>query len=570
MELDCLGISLCDGKRACYIVLGENYEGLVEGLRDHLLGVPRLLFHHAPFDMRVLYKLGIDHTENVICTMTAQHLLDEEGPKGLKDLAIQKLGVPESSIVRFEQAYEKGINSEEFYQYAMNDAIYTWALWQLQAPQIESEGLSKLFYSIEMPFQYVLRDMEINGILIDKAALYQAREWIRKELIDAGLAAWDAGGIKYKVQHGLFGVDEYIPEVNLGSPKQMIEFIEGRLGITLEPDENGGKSVDKHTLESLQGRHDFFKKLLYYRQVAKLSSSFLEKLPECLDEDGRLRTTFHNTVAVTGRLSSSDPPMQQLPKKGTGLANVRSLIIAPPGKVLIGGDYSGQELRVLADVTGDVTMIDAFFRKQDVHLALANGFMDLGIEESLLFESNPKFAEVKKKFKDQRDKCKTINFGIPYGKTAYGFANDWNVSEEEAQKTIDLYFGKFPRIQEAIGRTVALVRREGYIHNLFGRRRRFKYPSKRAFRQAFNFLIQGASADITKLGGIALRKLFLQHPEWEALIILQVHDEWVSEIKQEYVEVAMPLIKKALESCVHLCVPMVVELGCGDNYAECK
>jgi len=568
-QLECLGISLCDGKRACYIVLGDKdgQVGLVDYLRHRSVCRGRCVaFHNAPFDLKVLHKLGIEPPENVICTMTAAHLLDEEGDKGLKDLAIRYLHVPEDQVKHYEEVVTKGVNSTEFYDYAMNDAIWTWQLWQVFKPLLEEQGLSNLFYNIEMPFQFVLRDLEINGVQIDQPALVTARESLRKELMQACLDTWEAGGIKYDV--ALLG--ELIPEINLNSPKQLVEFIQTRLGVRLTPEEDGGYSVDKSVLESLKDRHPFFGKLLYYRSVEKLANSFFEKLPECIDGDGRIRCHFNNTVTVTGRLSSSDPNMQQLPKKGTALANVRALIIAPPGKVLVGGDWSGQELRVLAEVSRDLTMIDAFIRGQDVHLTLANGFMDLGINEKLLYESHPQFQEIRKKYKDQRDKCKTINFGIPYGKTAYGFALDWNVTEAEAQAEIDKYFSKFPRIQEAIQGCTRRVKSRGFVANLFGRRRRFKHLSKRAFRQAFNFLIQGASADMFKLGAVAVRKLFLAHEEWGGKIILAVHDEIVTEVNEQYRDVVMKDMKYALEHCVSLCVPVVCDIGWGHNYADCK
>ncbi len=567
-QLECLGISLCDGGRACYIILGDSKDALVSVLSDwfHLYRHTRMVYHNAPFDLKVLYKLGIDPSENVLCTMTAAHLLDEEGPKGLKDLAPKYLHLDPAQVKHYEEVIKSGVNSTEFYNYAMNDAIWTWQLWQVFRPMLTDQGLDNLFYNIEMPFQFVLRDLEVNGVQVDKSALLAAREYLRKEVSQAELETWEAGGIKHDVD--LLG--QLVPEINLNSPQQLVDFIQTRLGVRLTPDEDGGYSVDKSVLEGLKDQHPFFGQLLHYRNVEKLANSFFEKLPECIDPDGRIRAHFNNTVAVTGRLSSSDPNMQQLPKKGTQEANVRSTLIAPKGKVLIGGDWSGQELRVLAEVTRDLTMIDAFIKGQDLHLAIANEMNGLGIPDSHLYEKHPKYESTKTQFKDERDKIKTVNFGLAYGKTAYGFSKDWNVPEEEAQKIIDKYFDKFPRIRGAIGDTQRLVCRNKYVSNLFGRRRRFKQISKRAFRQAFNFLIQGASADMFKLGAVAVRLLFLEHPEWEGKIVLVVHDEIVSEVKEEYCEVALRAIKYTLEHCVTLCVPVICDVKWGHNYAECK
>jgi DNA polymerase-1 len=574
LQLDIIGVSLSDDNQVCYIDCWSKYkEPLLEILREEIPKIRQLVCHNISFDAKVLYKLGISHTTNIVCTMTAMHLLDENGPKGLKDLAQRYLGA--TNTIGYEKAIVLGYKAELFYQYACNDAKWTIQLWRLIEPWLKEQQLYSLFFDIEMPFQYVLRDLEVNGVLIDRSALDNAEQRLRKEWRGLQLACFNAGGIKYQTQHMLFGDAEYVGEINLDSPSQLSKFIVGRLNVQLTQQSESGRekdlyTVDKAVLEGLRDTHPFFSRLLDYRAVSKVLNTFLEKLPLYIDSDGRVRASFNNCVARTGRLSSSNPNMQQLPRPDTVGGCVRELLIPKPGYVFLAADYSGQELRVLAEVSRDPTMIGAFIAGQDVHLTTANDFFELGIPNELLFTAHPGYPEVKKKFEESRSLAKTINFGISYGKTATGFAKDWNVSKDEAQKTIDNYFDKFPRIKAAIEKCTQQVIRHGYVRNLAGRIRRLESGQKRSYRQAFNFLIQGYSADMIKQAAIKVFWLLQKHPEWDCRIVLSVHDELVYEIKEEYADVAIPLIKYEMEHAVSICVPLVVDIHKGKNYAEAK
>jgi len=250
--------------------------------------------------------------------------------------------------------------------------------------------------------------------------------------------------------------------------------------------------------------------------------------------------------------------------------DVRSFIIAPDGKVLLCGDYAGQELRVLAHVAQEPTMVAAFLKNQDVHLLLANDFYDLGIPEEYITTTHPEYNSIISKFKPQRNDIKTVNFGLAYGKTKYGFAADFGWSVPKAEQFIAKYFERFPKIKIAIDKCNELVKKQKAIRNLMGRIRRFDHVDDRVLRQAFNFLVQGASADMVKKAAGDTYKLCQLHPKWDCKLVLSVHDELVYEVNDEYKDIALAEIKYTMEHAIELCVPMVVDINYGLNYSIAK
>ena len=250
--------------------------------------------------------------------------------------------------------------------------------------------------------------------------------------------------------------------------------------------------------------------------------------------------------------------------------NVRSFIIAPPKKVLLCADYSGQELRVLAHVAKEPTMIAAFLNNMDVHLSTANGFGELDIPDELLITTHPEHNAIKKKYKAERDNAKIVNFGIAYGKTKYGFAADWGWPVSKADAFIKKYFERFPKIKDAIDRCNTLVYEQKAIRNLTGRIRRFDHVDNRVLRQAFNFCIQSASADMVKKAAGDAYKLCLDNPQWGCKLVLSVHDELVYELYEEYIDEALPQIQYAMEHAIKLVIPTPVDINFGYNYSEAK
>lgn len=564
------GISFCDGKQACYIDLVDGLEdtGIVTYYLSTILTNTKLvIFHNAPFDLMVLYKYSFIVPDNIFCTMTAAHLIDENQRKGLKLLAQKYLGVTET--IDWNEAITQGFHSHKFYNYALNDVYWTWKLAQIFIPELKRQGLWDLWYNIERPFQWCLRDLAINGIAVDGKKLLELHEQLRKEIVRLQLKMYEVGEIEYYVQMLLDGTKEIIPTINLNSSQQLVELITDKLKVELtETTDKGQLSTKNSVLKSVENKHEFIKLLLEYRIAAKILNSFLIPLPNLIQEDGRIRVNFMNTVAVTGRVSASR--LHQLPKDNTGPVPVRQCFIAPPEKKLICADYAGQELRVLAHVSKDPTMIQAFKDKIDVHFLIANIFFDLKIPVEALVETHPDYKSYRKKFKAERDKIKAVNFGIAYGKSAYGFSKDWGIPEKEAKKFIDDYFKRFPKIKKAIAKCSYKTRQQKAIRNLTGRIRRFEWVDNAALRQSFNFLIQSASADMMKKAAGNVRQLCLEHSEWECLLVLTVHDELVWEINEQYVEEALPLIKEAMESAIELCIPVVVDINFGDNYQEAK
>ncbi|MCK4822385.1 hypothetical protein KA005_41865, partial [bacterium] len=277
-------------------------------------------------------------------------------------------------------------------------------------------------------------------------------------------------------------------------------------------------------------------------------------------------------VAVTGRLTSSSPNLQQLPRDDKEFDfSVRALFIASEGKSLIAADFGGQELRILADLSQDPKMLKAFRENIDLHLMLANQMLELGLAEEVLHEDHPDYEAVKAENKDARYKAKNgVNFPIIYGTTSYGISKNLGVSEEKAQHFIDTFMGYFTGAAKSMKMCNRFLFRNKYVYTKTGRRRRFLYIDDRAKRQAFNFLIQGTAADMVKAAMVTIRKIIIKHPEWEMKIVLTVHDEVVVEVLNEYVDIAKQAVNWAMVNSYKLSIPLVAELGVGKNYSAAK
>jgi len=577
-ELDIVGCSFSDGTNHCYVNLFKNPE------RPKIISVLKYFFtrkaqlvimHNAAFDLKVLYKIGITHPcENIFCTQTAAHLLKEEDHTGLKYLAEVLLNADTTS---YEAASKFGFNSDAFYKYATNDAIWTYKLYQRFQPQIMQQNLSNLFYNIEMPFQFCLRDLEINGILVDLEENKCLGSRVDEMLYNLTLEMCNYAKIPYVSGTDVFGTQLIHPSINFNSVRQMVPVIE-RLGMEItertEPSEQypeGQKSLGASTLKRL-ANDPFIKLFIQYKKLIKLRDGFIHPLPTFVDEDGRLRSHFNNNIAVTGRLTSSEPNLQQTPRKNDDLhLDFRKVYIAPEGKSLIAADFGGQELRLLGDLSQDRNMIDAFVNNKDLHLMTANFIFNLNIPNEVLCENHPDYKSVKEKYWDKRHTAKNgVNFPIVYGATAKSISLSLGVVQKVAQGYIDGFMKLYPNVRTSMNKCKQFLLRNGYVYNRTGRRRRFTKYDERAFRQAYNFLIQSTAADMTKACMVMFRREASKHPEWEAKIVLTVHDEIVIEVLDQFVEPA----KKCLEYCMvngyKISVPLVVEVSVGKNYSECK
>lgn len=571
-----VGVSVCDGKVAAYIdLLKYPYLGHV----FHLFMDAELLFgHNIVFDAKAMYKAGC--TGAILAphwydTMVASHLLDENGDKGLKALAKQFLG--ENETMTYIEARRKGYSHERFYQYAVNDAAWTWRLAQIMMHRIKEEGLAPLMNGIEMPFLKCVMEIEMNGMLVNQEKAERLRLELAETATQLEIKLLDILGAKYWLQTTFPDMKMVVKsDINLGSPNQIRQILFQDLGLpATEKTETGALSTGVKVLESLKGQHPFVDTLLEYRVVQKLRAAFFEPLSSFIDSDGRVRSHYNDTGTKTGRLSSSSPNMQQLPRPRKGFPNTRSCFVPQPGYVFISSDYSGQEIRVLAHLSQDDTMLEALRKGKDLHLTTANQFYELGIPDEELYETHPQFKVHKKTHDLIRTRAKTVTFGIAYGKSAFGFAKDFKVSEEEAQRLLDKYFNGFPRVKNAIDQCQRTVKQRGYVSSMFGRKRHFNpapngfYP-KAAFREAFNFTIQSPSADMIRLAAIATRKLSQNNPKWDLRMVATIHDENVYEVREEFAEEAAAEIKKAFESAVSLSVPMVASVSIGSDFGALK
>jgi DNA polymerase-1 len=500
--------------------------------------------------------------------MTAHHLLNENSQHGLKELAVQFLNVETKS---FENASVRGHSSPEFYEYAMNDALWTYQLMKIFNKKLYELELNRLFYEVEMPFQFTLMDMSIYGVKINSDKLEDLRIEAARTKLKLQRELYDMNDIGYSLQPDMFTGDvEFISNVKLSN--QTLHKLFTRRGmITPYKTKTKAPSYGIETLTHFAG-DPFVDLLAQFNIVDKLLGSFIVKLPQHVEGDGRVRASWWNTGAKTGRLSCGEPNLQQLPKKNKKLPfDYKQIFEAPEGKVLVSADYSGQELRILGVVAKCPVLIAAFKAGVDLHLMTANIVFDLEIPEEKMVTTHPEYEAIKEKYDYERHIGKNgYNFPIIYGTTAYGISKNNGISEKEAQKGIDKFFGAYPNVRTAIKRCSEYLHSNWHVKTLTRRRRRLNPEDKKSHRQAFNFLIQGLAADMIRCACNKVRKIGRDNPHWELHQIMIVHDEIVFEIKEEYVDVALPIIQEAMETAMNLPLRMPVEMGVAKNYSGAK
>lgn len=564
------GISLCNGQSACYvnfhnnpeihIILDYIYQYLFK-LR-HLYYCKLLIGQNIPYDLRVLKTYGYSLDDvNLYDTMTAAHLLNENKSCGLKPLSVRVLKYKEEDVRKFKEVIEYGFGSRIFEEYAIGDAIKTWELYEKTKPLLTKQGFDKLFYEIEMPFQRVLVDLAYNGIEIDKEYLEDLEDTLTAEKITLEQKCIESIGMKMIEEKNLFDFVVISSPINLNSPDQLVKVIQERLKLKLPYTTDKGKpSTGAKSLEKLKGKHPFIDLLSQYKKVNKLLNTFVSPMWNFIDKDGRIRTSFNNCVARTGRLSSSKPNLQNLPKLSKDdLYKIRNLFIAKEGYKLICLDYSGQELRVCAEESQDKSMIDVFIKDKDLHLDIVNKWFNLGIPNEALYKKHKDYENYKTKFKDKRDKLK-ISFPILYGATAQGISIRTGVNEEKVQKGIDTFFKLYPKVREKIKQCRKELFERRYVRTLLGRKRRLNKITPKAIRQAFNFLIQGFCADLLRIAMADLRELCLINSYWDAKLVLTVHDSIVIEVKEEFAEICARHFKAIMETCIYDFYNMSVKL----------
>lgn len=551
MYAQLVGISLCaEPGRAVYIpVTAEKWAEWREALRSFAESTHLKVAHNLKYDWVVLARHGLQVRGPFFDTLLADYLLDPERPHALEDVARRELGLQKAHSYAdlFAGLKSKDIRKvplERLAKYACQDADLTLRLHMPLARALEERELKRLYEEVELPLLSVLAEMELHGIRVDAQYLQQLNAEYEKELADLEAQAHHLAGEAF----------------NLNSPKQLAELLFTKLGLPVQrKTPTGQPATDEESLQALADQHPLIEVLLRYRELYKLRYTYGEGLLRSIHpETGRVHTTFQQAVAATGRLSSQNPNLQNIPiRTENGKRFRRAFIAGQPGWVLLSADYSQIELRIAAALSGDKQMIEDFLSKRDIHAATARRLF--GVEEIT---------------SEMRRIAKTVNFGIIYGITAHGLVQrlGGGLSRTEAQKLINQYFTRYPGIKAYIEAQIARVEKLGYAETLLGRRRyiphihsRNKAQRAEAERLAINTPIQGTAADMMKLAMLRLRERLPQVP-----MLLQIHDELVWEVPEERVQTIAPIIRAEMRSALPLPndVPIEVEIKVGINWLE--
>ena len=557
-----VGLSFCwDGVDAYYLPIRAPMGQKSLPVKKTLAALARILADRAvkkvgqniKYDMVVLRRAGAQLGGVGFDTMVASYVLTAGvGRHNLDSMAWEYLG---HKTIKLVELIGKGKNQLTFdlvdtgqaADYAAEDAAVTWALYEHLDGRLTVPGLRKLFEEVEMPLVEVLAEMEYQGVALDVPALKRMGVQLGRRLDElVGQIHQQAGC-----------------EFNVDSPKQLAEVLFGRLGLTPGKKTKTGASTDQEVLEKLCDEHPVAELMLEYRQLSKLSNTYVEKLPTRINADtGRLHASFNQTVAATGRLSSSDPNLQNIPVRTTLGQEIRRAFVAQAaGDVLLAADYSQIELRMLAHLSGDESLQEAFRSGQDIHRFVAGQVFGVGVDEVT---------------SEQRNKAKAVNFGIIYGQSPYGLSRGIGMPVGQAKEFIDDYFRKYPSIKEYFDRVIEQARVDGYVETILGRQRVIADISssnanrrKLGERMAVNTIVQGSAADMIKVAMINLHRQITDE-KLAMKMILQVHDELVFELPASRADEYSELIRKQMSTAIKLGVPVTVDIGVGKNWLECK
>jgi len=585
-EMELVGFSLANGKESCYVNAASSNNvdaAYILECRINSTDDLVLIMHKATYDMKCLQEFfGITTGFIPFCTLVGAKLIDEtrtgKHAYTLKKLAIDWLHISPDEVKTWDEVSTLGNTSPQFIDYAMNDSIWAWDLYELEKRKLKEQNLEYLFNQIEMPFQFVIRDMEVNGIKVDQDKLKDFEIKTADELLRIEREMLKIFRLKHFVQLRMFeNTPEYISPINFGSSPQLINLIEYQLGFVVDvwtkPSKmypKGQKSVADEYIKKMKGKHEFFDLLWNYKKCLKLYNSFITNCPNFIESDGRVRPSYH--LKRSGRLSCSEPALHQLPnpKKEKLIINYREVFIPEPGNVFIAGDWSGQELRVLAEVSRDKNLINAFKNDIDVHLLTANSVFNLGLTTEQICTKHPDYNAIKGKYKQERHKAKNgVNFPIVYGISPYGISKNMGVSKTVAESWMKNFFELFPDVKKAIDDTKEFLIENNYISTLMGRKRRYpyyasqsKYEQAKILRSAFNHRIQGFSADMKKIAAINVLKIL---PDYQDKIVLEIHDELIFECLKEQAKKFAAKLKEIMEQAVCISVSLPVDVKICEN-----
>ncbi len=510
------------------------------------------LGQNLKYDMLVLGEAKMPVAGPLFDTLVAAHVLDSTRMTYKLDaLAVEYINhrcIPIEDLIGRgkHQTTMNTVATDVVAVYAAEDADVALRLADILAGMLEAEGLTKLFYDLEMPLVPVLTRMERTGILLDRRVLARLESELSKQADVLRGRIIAAAGRSF----------------NPDSPKQLAVVLFDEKGLKPLKKTKTGPSTDSSVLEELAVEHELPALVLDYRKLTKLLGTYLKALGQfVLPRDGRVHTSFHQAGTATGRLSSSDPNLQNIPIRTEDGRMIRSAFVAPPGCVLLSADYSQVELRVLAHFCGDETLRAAFAEGQDIHRTVAAEVFGVRPDEVT---------------PDMRAKAKTVNFGIIYGQTAYGLSVSLRIPRKDAAGFIDRYKARFPKIDEFLAQCVSQAKRQGYVETIFGRRRRVpdiesSNPQTRALaeRLAINSVVQGSAADLIKQAMVNIARR-IDAEGRPSRMLLQIHDELVFEVPEQAVQAEREMIVHEMNSAIALSVPLKVDVGVGPNWMEAK
>ena len=561
MAANLVGISFAlENGEAAYLPLQLDYLGVPKilekttalSLLKPVLENPAIqkVGQNFKYDLTIFARNGIDVQGVAFDTMLESYVLNSTGRHNMDDLAKRYLG---HQTISFEEIAGKGKNQLTFNQipleqaaeYAAEDADVTMKLQQVLWEKLSKEPtLEKLFKEMELPLLGVLSRMERRGVLIDSDALFLQSNEIANRLSELEEQAYVLAGQPF----------------NLASTKQLQEILFDKLGLpVIQKTPKGAPSTNEEVLEELAFSHELPKVLVEHRGLSKLKSTYTDKLPQMVNpQTGRVHTSYHQAVTATGRLSSSDPNLQNIPIRNEEGRRIRQAFIARKGFTVVAADYSQIELRIMAHLSQDQGLINAFTQGKDIHRSTAAEIFGVALDEVT---------------SEQRRNAKAINFGLIYGMSAFGLSRQLGIGRADAQSYMDLYFKRYPGVQTFMHDIREKAKAQGYVETLFGRR--LYLPDinssngmrrKAAERVAINAPMQGTAADIIKRAMIQLDQTLQNDPD--IAMIMQVHDELVFEVRSEKVAFYSELIKTQMESAADLVVPLIVDVGQGTNWDE--
>ena len=565
LRADIVGLSFSTAPHtAWYVPVGHRYLGapqqlplgeVLDALGPLLTDAALLKYgQNIKYDALVLARAGIELAGIGFDTMVASYVINPTRHQhNLTELALEYLNEQVTTYKEVAGSGKKQVSFSEVEverarDYSGEDADVAFRLTKLLAPKIDELGFHALFYDLELPLVAVLARMERNGVCIDSQRLRDGSKEADIQLQELMRRIWAIAG----------------QEFNINSPKQLGEILFDKLGLPVIRRTKTGRSTDEDVLTRLAASHELPAEILAWRSLAKLKNTYLDVLPTLVNpETGRVHTSFNQTVTATGRLSSSDPNLQNIPVRTELGRRIRESFTAAPGSILVSADYSQIELRIMAHLSGDAELCDSFRRGEDIHARTAA--LMFGLDASAVTG-------------EQRRAAKAINFGIIYGMGAYGLSQQLGIDQKQAKEFIDRYFERYPGVRVWLDRTIEEAKRAGYVETLLGRRRYLpeiastnRSVAQFAERMAINTPVQGTAADMIKQAMLAIDRELEKGTDlfsYRALMVLQIHDELLFEVPEGEADRLVAMVREKMEGVMRLAVPVKVDVGRGKNWAE--